>query len=282
MRSYNISNKIDPFTKNILIQIRKAADALGMDYFLIGATVRDLILHHIYGIQIYRKTNDIDFAVSLKNWGEYELLSCELERQGFRRLKNIMHRFVYDEMTVDFLPFGGIAGESSSIIWPDEIKRKMSIEGFEDAHRNAEGIKIADSPEIIIKIASVQSLAVMKIFAWNERAADQRVRDAKDLYLICTSYIEAGNYERLAAEHTDLLGEDFDFELSGAILLGRDIKIKNGAAVLTSLKAILSGSKADSLALEMASYEYLSSEQEEKIEKCRHLLRNLLLGINNE
>lgn len=279
MRSYDISGKIDPFLKEILIKIRTVADILGVDFFLIGATVRDLNLHHIYNIRIYRKTNDVDFAVSLKDWEEYERFSGELEKFGFTRQTRMMHRFTYSDMVFDFLPFGRIAGEDASIIWPDEQSRVMSIEGFGEAYRKADDIVISTNPGIRIKTASVQSLAVLKIIAWNERTAEQRVRDAKDLNLLCSTYLDAGNYERLAEEHADILNEHFDYELSGAILLGRDIRNVFGQKTIETVINILSGSKSEQLAAEMASYELMKFDSDTNIDRCRQLLENLLMGL---
>ena len=63
----DISGKIDRFNLEILKKIKEIADKLNIEFFLIGATVRDLILHCVYNINVYRATNDIDFASSVKN-----------------------------------------------------------------------------------------------------------------------------------------------------------------------------------------------------------------------
>jgi len=66
------------------------------------------------------------------------------------------------------------------------------------------------------------SLVVLKIISWNERYPD-RTTDASDLVLMIESYLEAGNQERLYDEEADLVDENFDFTITGARLLGRDI-----------------------------------------------------------
>ena len=70
----NISNKIDRLNLDVLTTTKEVADKLNIDFFIVGASVRDFILNHIYNIKIYRATNDIDFAISLRNWYEYNLL----------------------------------------------------------------------------------------------------------------------------------------------------------------------------------------------------------------
>jgi predicted nucleotidyltransferase len=55
-----------------------------------------------------------------------------------------------------------------------------------------------------------------------------------------TTYLRAGNEERLYSEHTDLLDEaNFDFETAGARILGRDLGVIAGKEVRARLVQIL-------------------------------------------
>jgi predicted nucleotidyltransferase len=64
----------------------------------------------------------------------------------------------------------------------------------------------------------------MKIVSWNDGYPNRR-KDAGDLALIISKYLDAGNSERIFNEHPDLLElEDFDYVIAGARLLGRDIE----------------------------------------------------------
>ena len=61
------------------------------------------------------------------------------------------------------------------------------------------------------------------MIAWSERTP-QGSKDAGDLDFLMRNYMDAGNQERLAEEHVDLLADDdFDYERAGARLLGRDM-----------------------------------------------------------
>ena len=62
----------------------------------------------------------------------------------------------------------------------------------------------------------------LKIFAWNDRRPGSK--DAIDLGILIRSYLLVGNEARLWEEHDDLLQEEnFDFEVAGAHILGRDL-----------------------------------------------------------
>jgi predicted nucleotidyltransferase len=67
-------------------------------------------------------------------------------------------------------------------------------------------------------------LAVLKIFAWQDRHRYTQGKDAVDLSLILRRYLEAGNLDRLYSDFTHVLTDTFDFEPTGAWLLGRDAR----------------------------------------------------------
>lgn len=278
----DISKKIDPLSLKALRQIKDIAGRLQVDFFLVGATVRDVILYYVYNIPIYRSTNDIDFAVRVRNWDEYHKLTSEVEKVGFRKDERVAHRFYTNALIIDFIPFGEIADKHNNITWNDSDKLEMNVIGFDDAYMNTEDILIQTDPDIVIKTATVESLVMLKIFAWNNRSAEKRLKDARDLYLIITTYLIAGNEERLFEDHSDIVAESVDYELTGARLLGRDISRVASKNVKNNLFEILMGDKLSLLANEMAQYEGLSSERGEKVEKCLELLNNLRMGLDDK
>jgi len=276
---YNISDKIDGLTLEILKKIKLKAVELEIDFFLVGATVRDIILNYVYNITVYRKTNDIDFAIRIRNWDEYYRLTTEIQKIGFEKNERIMQRYKYNGMIIDFIPFGEISLNKKTIVWPDGSEKEMNIIGFDDAFQNTEDLIIQSDPEIKVKVASVIALVVLKIFAWNDRSIDLRIKDAKDLYLIISTYIDAGNQERLY-DHLDIVEQAEDYELSGAILLGRDIKNSISAKLLEAIIEILSNENLQSLANDMSRYENLHRETEdEKVKWCVELLTALKLEM---
>jgi hypothetical protein len=66
-------------------------------------------------------------------------------------------------------------------------------------------------------------LTVLKIFAWSERRARERRKDAPDFMFILKNYLDAGQAERIYSEADHLFDTgDFDYERAGAWLAGRD------------------------------------------------------------
>jgi predicted nucleotidyltransferase len=278
----DISNRIDRFNLEILIGIKETANKLNIDFFLVGATVRDYILNYVYNIPIYRATNDIDFAICVRNWEEYNNLVNAIEKMGYKKNERILHRYSYKGMIIDFIPFGAITLEKKTIVWPDKDAKEMNVIGFQEAYKNAEELLIQADPPLTIKTASVESLFMLKIFAWHERDLDIRVKDAKDIYLIISTYLDAGNRDRFYDEHFDIFEEVIDYEYGGARLLGRDINKIASPEVLKSLLEILKVDGLEALSEEMAKYEGIHLENdEEKIEKCSDLLLNLLKGLED-
>jgi len=50
--SLNIAGKIDPRTVATTAAVNQVLTALGMPYVIVGATARDLVLHHGHGANI--------------------------------------------------------------------------------------------------------------------------------------------------------------------------------------------------------------------------------------
>src|SRR3972149_6497386 len=62
---FDISGKIDPLFVRNLFEIKKVADSLAINFFVVGATARDFVLEHCYNIKSPRSTRDIDLGVEV-------------------------------------------------------------------------------------------------------------------------------------------------------------------------------------------------------------------------
>jgi predicted nucleotidyltransferase len=97
--------------------------------------------------------------------------------------------------------------------------------------------------------------------------------------LIITTYLYAGNDERLY-EHQDIVDMAVDYELSGAILLGKDIANTVSEKVHVALLGVLSDDKVQLLAYDMSKYENLHRDSDdEKVEWCIEILNALKRGL---
>ncbi len=220
----DISRTIDQLTVGIYEQIASVADENNIKFFVVGATARDLVMEHGYGIKAGRATRDIDLAVQVENWEEFEDLKNGVIETGQFSETKMMQRIQYRErIPIDIIPFGLIKEQDDSISWPPDHEVKMNILGFDEAYGDAMPVRLKTNPELDIRVVSPTSLVVLKLLAWKDRAKIN-TKDAIDLSFIIRNYLDIGNHERLQEDHNDLLDEPFDYELSGARLLGRDIK----------------------------------------------------------
>ena len=141
-KSFDISGKIDKYRLGIISFIKETSDSLGIPFFIIGATARDIILEYIYGNKIYRATNDIDFGIKIDNWDAFEsFTSTILRNRKFSLDKNIEHRLLYEKVyPIDIVPFGKVASKEGRFNWPKN-KKEFTVLGFEEAYANSDIVK---------------------------------------------------------------------------------------------------------------------------------------------
>lgn len=221
--SFDLSGKIDQQKVEALLVIKAEADSLNIDFFVVGAFARDIVLKHCYGISAHRMTGDIDLGINVADWEQFYNLTDALISTGkFSRTKE-PQRYLFDRTPVDIVPFGAIADDQERIGWPPEHKIFMSIMGFKEAFENSIIIRLNSEPELDVKVPTLPGLAVMKLISWKEKYPE-RAKDADDLLLIMHEYEQAGIFERLYNNELNLLEEEgFDAQLASIRLLGRDM-----------------------------------------------------------
>jgi len=237
---FNLSGKIDQQTVETLSIVKKVADSLSIPFFVVGASARDFILEHCYGIKPRRMTKDIDLGVEVADWEQFNQLKASLIATGkFSPDKKEPQRFLCDSVIVDIVPFGPIADENKRISWPPEHEIFMSMLGFREAYEYSITVRLSSDPELDIKLPTLPGLAIMKIISWKEKHPERK-RDAEDLLLIMQKYEDAGNFDRLYEEEQNLLQEEnFDTRLAGIRLLGRDMARIADPDTLRTVRTIL-------------------------------------------
>ena len=275
-KSFNISGKIDKYSLEIISSVEKVINSLGIPFFIIGATARDIILEHIYNKPVYRATNDIDLGIRINDWAEFEKLSASLiEDDKFTRDTRIEHRFYFESIyPIDIVPFGDIATASGTLEWPKE-KKTFTIIGFEEAYNNSDLVTLREEPLLTVNFATAESLTLLKIVSWDEKYPN-RSRDATDIGLIIETYLEAGNMERLAGNDSDLVNDEFDFNFTGARLLGRDIAAIFTKQAIDHIVNILN-KKTDRLVQDMVNEKKFKDEKD--FEYYMKLIESLKTGI---
>lgn len=220
----DLSGKIDKVVVSALGRINQISSSMKIPFFIVGATARDILLEVHYGIGSKRATVDIDIAVFIENWDQFNHLKNELiGSTDFLPTRDI-HRILFKKrLPVDIVPFGGVAKKGEFIAWPPDGSFEMSVTGFRECFRHAVQVKLSDNPELVVKVVSLAGLAILKLIAWDDNP-DRRRKDASDLFFIIQNYLDAGNLERLFDEAPDIVDtSDYNFEAGSARFLGRNI-----------------------------------------------------------
>lgn len=270
---------VDALIVDILRCVAEEARAEGIDYMLVGATARDILLTHVYGLATRRATYDVDFAVAVRDWDQFNVLRSRLIARGtFTSAGKAQQRLYYQvnsgdmEYPLDLVPFGAIAQGSSAIAWPPDMKIVMNVAGYDDVLAAAELVNLA--PDFAGKIVSLAGLAILKLVAWSDLGR-ANPNDAHDLIQLMNSYAVAGNFDRVYDEGVIEAGE-YDPELAGVYLLGKDIRLISSADTCELLKLIITRDFAR-LAMEMVKQLRHFDDAEGQVGAR---LRLLLAGMN--
>ncbi len=220
---------LDFSNRNELSYLAELADGVNratpdVPWFLVGATARDLLLEQAHGINPGRNTLDLDLALALNSWAEFERLRASLIEGGkFQPLRNLQYKLLFNDVyELDLIPFGAIEQADRTIAWPPDGTVVMGVFGFQEIYDKTILVKLP--LEQSIRIVSLAALVILKLVAWEERRKLRPGTDAHDIAVILRQYLNAGNLEHLYEVGAHLLDEpDFDYELAGAWLLGHDM-----------------------------------------------------------
>lgn len=277
-RSISSDRPIDPITTDILRAVAEAAHAEGIDYMLVGATARDILLIHVLGLPPGRATTDIDFAVAVKDWQHFDALKNRLITRGNIKSGEAPQRLYYQsgsggpEYQIDLVPFGGVADRVNEIAWPPDMKIIMNVVGYDDVIAAAETVAFADGLEG--KVVSLAGLAILKLVAWSDRGRENP-RDAHDLIHLMENYTAAGNLDRVYEDEGVIEAADYDPDLAGAWLLGKDMQQVASEQTLEALKQIIDCDMYR-LSTEMIRSIRHIDRVEERVESRLRLLRQAL------
>lgn len=256
----------------IMATLNDLTDQLADRTVIIGATARDVILHHVYGLPITRATADLDVAVAMRNWRAFEALRARLIESGSTRDARMVHRFKIHGWTIDIVPFGGVE-HNGRIVWP-ETEAQMTVAGLDEASRHALEIRLPGSVRAFI--AAPPALLMLKLIAWDERHVTQPRHDAVDIRTLLDSYAAEWNQERLYRDADDLLQKfGYDNSLAAAALLGRDAAAIAGKSTLERLRTILDRELTNDTLL-------LAADMGQGTETNVALIEALFLGLSDE
>lgn len=218
--SFKISSeKIgNPLLIELLRQLNNTFAKLDSDFYVIGATARDIILQILANTSARRKTRDLDIAIAVTGWDKYNDICEALIADGFEKSSHQAQRFYYGDYEVDVVPYGDVARADDNIYWPPEETIAMSVKGFDEVLK--ETITVSIDEEFEIRIASLHGLFLLKLNAWLDRNIDTN-KDAEDIWYIIDNYYLANENRNVHPEVYDL--DNFDLSVAGAYWMAHDI-----------------------------------------------------------
>lgn len=212
------SEKIaNPLLVELLKKLTDSFNRMGREFYVIGATARDIIIRQLIDTTSGRRTKDLDIAIAIPDWSVFDEIKEVLVADGFKKSTDMRQRFYYGEYELDIVPYG-VAKEDDNIYWPPEEEIAMSVKGFDEVLSEAITVNIDD--EFDIRIASLHGLFLLKFNAWLDRNIETS-KDAEDMSFILSNYFMANLDCNVYTEVYDW--ENFDEYIVGGYWLARDL-----------------------------------------------------------
>ena len=231
------SEKIgNPLLVELLRKLTDSFNKMDREFYVIGATARDIIMQQLLDTESRRRTRDLDIAIAIPDWNTFEQVKQNLIADGFEKSRDMQQRFYYGEYELDIVPYGVIAKEDDNIYWPPEEVIAMSVKGFDEVLSEAITVSIDD--EFKIKIASLHGLFLLKFNAWLDRNA-KTSKDAEDMSFILSNYFMANLDRGIHQEVYDW--ENFDEYIVGGYWLAHDLVALLDTRQLCYYKEVIEG-----------------------------------------
>src|ERR1700761_7137469 len=98
MSTYNLSsNKIPAQILEIIAAFQEILGTQAYDFLLIGASARDLVMDGIYELGISSLTKDVDFALYIPEWNDYDVVLERLIASGLFEATRITHKLIFQK-----------------------------------------------------------------------------------------------------------------------------------------------------------------------------------------
>ena len=234
------SEKIgNPLLVELLRKLTDSFSKMDKEFYVIGATARDIIMQQLLDTESRRRTKDLDIAIAIPDWDTFEQVKQNLIDDGFKKSRHMHQRFFYGEYELDIVPYGVVAKEDGNIYWPPKEEIAMSVKGFDEVLSEAITVSIDD--DFKVKIASLHGLFLLKFNAWLDRNT-KTSKDAEDMSFILSNYFMANLEREIHQEVYDW--ENFDDYIVGGYWLAYDIVALLNKEQLCYYKEIIEGELA--------------------------------------
>ena len=269
----NVTGKLPAGLVALYTDIHKHTKELSIEFLVVGAMARDLILEHGFGLKIERATIDVDFGINVESWFEFNTLRDRLLKAGYIQDSSKIHRLTYrDEADlpweIDIIPFGNVSDEYNQIYWPPKQDVVMNVNGFKEAFEHALNARISELPDITIPVASPAGFCLLKLVSWLDREHEMRAKDATDLIYLIQNYSKIPGVRDTLYEEGYMEAQEWDEELASTMKLGEDVAVIASPETTKVLKSELFNNpeKMDQIARDMETDYWIS------LPRCREML----------
>jgi predicted nucleotidyltransferase len=155
----------------------------------------------------------------------------------------------------------------------------MSVLGFNEIYNNSTVARLQNNPPLDIKIPTLPGLVVLKLLSWNDNYQN-RPQDAEDIFFILINYEYTGIEDKLYESELSLLeGEDFDNQVAGIVLLGKEMKMISSKKTIEFIRKILNNETSENTNYNLIRDISIGSNI--NFEKILFLIRKLKKGFDN-
>jgi len=263
--------------KEILEALERGFIKFGIDFYLVGATARDVWMRGVHEKPPKRATSDIDFGIMIKDSYIFdELKDYLIAVEGFVPFKENAFILIWKDKTqVDLIPFGELEKEGVATVRGTGFT-SMNVEGFKEVFEQASEEIQTEGQRF--KVCTLPGKVILKLIAWDDRP-EMRGDDIDDIAEIIKNYFHF-NSDAIWEHHSDLFTDDNELDEIASQYLGREIgKIISGnEKLIARVKGILEKGLSDSNSNNLD--ELIASESYETIDYSRSLISHILAGIN--
>lgn len=188
-----------PVAEEVLAELASLCRDLALDFLVVGAAARDLVIHALQRTAPIRATNDIDIAVAIRDSREFTQLAARLPQNG-----TSPHKFTVLGVEVDVVPFGDIEHDRGVRFADDHL---LDVRGVQEAYSTSVLVRMPQGTEL--RVASAAAQTALKVLAWRDRYRDNP-KDGLDLRVILLALSEDPFVDEVWTDHSALDATDDD------------------------------------------------------------------------
>lgn len=207
--------------------LSKVMNELHLDMYIVGALARDIAMEILKMPPSPRRTADLDVAIALKDWSQFELLKEHLLKNHFVKGEP-KQRFYYkgedgkNDYEIDIVPFGELEADEK-VAWPPEGNPEMSVKCFKDVMSIADTVVIDNA--FSIKMATLSGQFLIKFDTWLDRQL-LTDKDASDmLYIMDNFYLAYVSFKQPVPDDVEEGSKDFTLLNGGAKWIACEMRV---------------------------------------------------------